>query len=191
MRTFFTTEQELIKLLESPDDNVWKQILKKQQCVFVSLPSGRTDWDENNSILSAFHRSGVKIFSYPDFFERINVDHESMTRLATPIYLLDISKEKAEEIRQEYGVCCYAVEDNTKPFISKRGWDIETTDEEKPKSWDFFFKNVFTNCNSIIIIDRYLFACDYNKKNDEPDEVIQDSYDNLEQILKNLNSATL
>ena len=94
MRTFFTTEQELIKLLKSSDDNVWKQILRKQQCVFVS-----SDWDENNKLLSAFHRSGVRIYSYPDFFERINEDHELMTKLGTPIYLLDITKDKAEESR--------------------------------------------------------------------------------------------
>ena len=178
---FFTTEQELKKLLESSDDNVWKQILKKQQCVFV--PS---DWDENNRILNAFHRSGVKIYSNPDFFDRIIVDYEKMTKVVTPIYLLDITKEKAEEISREYGLCCYAIEDNTKPFISKRGWDIETSDEEKPKNWDFFYDNIFTNCNSAIIVDRYLFACDYNKNNNEPDEVIQDSYDNLEQIMKNI-----
>ena len=181
MRAFFTTEQELIRLLESSDDNIWKQILRKQQCVFLS-----SDWDENNELLSAFHRSGVQIHSYPDFFERINEDHELMTKLGTPIYLLDITKDKAEEISREYGLCCYAIEDRTKPFISIKGWDIETSDEDKPKNWDYFYDNVFTNCNCAIIVDRYLFACDYNKKNNEPDEIIQDSYDNLEQIMKNI-----
>lgn len=186
MRTFFTTEQELINILESSEDNVWKEIVKKQQSIFVSLPSGRADWDESNPLLNAFHRSGRKIYAYPDFFERIKINRNNLTKLSTPIYLLDISKEDAEQIRRDYGVCCYDIESKMKPFIAKRGWVIETSDEEKPKNWDFFYESIIPFCNSIIILDRYLFASEYNKKNGEPDEVIQDSYDNLEQIIKNV-----
>ncbi len=186
MRTFFTTEQELINILSSHEDNVWKDVVKKQHYVFVSLPPGRINWDENNRLLSAFHRSGKKIYAYPDFFEKIKKDQAKMTKMSTPIYLLDITKEKAEEISREYGICCYAIGTMAKPFIVKRGWDIETTDVEKPNSWDFFYGDINSYCNSIVIIDRYLFSCDYNKKNGDPDEIIQDSYTNLEQIMDNI-----
>lgn len=186
MRTFFTTEQELINILASCEDNVWKDVVKKQHHVFVSLPSGRVNWDENNRLLSAFHRSGKKIYAYPDFFEKIKNDQEIMTKLSTPIYLLDITNEEAEEISREYGICCYAIGTMSKPFIVKRGWDIETTDVEKPNSWDYFYKDIHSYCNSIVIIDRYLFSCEFNKKNGEPNEVIQDSYANLEQIMNNI-----
>lgn len=186
MRTFFTTEQELINILESSGDNVWKEIVKKQHYVFVSLPFGRKEWDESNPLLNAFHRSGRKIYAYPDFFERIKNNRSDITKLSSPICLLDISKEDAEQIRRDYGVCCYDIESKMKPFVAKRGWDIETSDEEKPKSWNYFYDGIIPFCNSILIIDRYLFASDYNKKNGEPDEIIQDSYDNLEQIMKNV-----
>lgn len=185
MRTFFTTEKNLIKILHSKDTNVWKKILNLQDAVFISSPL--KEWDRKNKTLLAFHRSGKKLYSYNEFFDAINIDPSCILKLSQPTLLLDIKSNKAKTIMDDFGVCCYSINSKDKPFYTSPGWDIEVNAPEViDKSWRYFFSGLDKCCNSILIIDRYLFSSQWNKCSECPDDNIQDSYDNITCILENI-----
>lgn len=185
MRTFFTTEEILDKILRSRDTYVWKQILKQQDQVFVYAKSKDGNWDRNNKVLFNFHQSGKKIFSYNEFFDAILSENtKRVTGLSMPIFLLDIDAERAKKISDNYGVCCYSVKDKTSPFIANRGWSVETTDDDVDNSWSYFYQHLNPTSNSILMIDRYLFSSEWNKKNGDPDDYLRDSFFNIQNILE-------
>ncbi len=189
MRTFFTTEENLTKILHARDNNVWKQILMQQEIIYISSKNGNGKWDMTNKTLLNFHRSGKVFQVYDSFFNDIKGSRpDKTTNLGMPIYLLDIKPEEAKNIRDKYGVCCYSIKYKGKPFVVEKGWEIDSDDDDKlpTKNWNCFYDGLNTHSNSILIIDRYIFGSEWNKENGEPDEKFQDSLDNIQQILDNV-----
>ena len=186
MRTFVTTEQHLVDILNAPASDVRQKIVRKQHRILLSTISPDDTLDLTNRSLLNLHKTGVQIFPYSDFVNNITKTPEKLKCLSIPILYLDIDRESARDISTKYGVCCISAEETEPPFILRRGWDIETTDPDKEKSWDFLFKNVDKRSNSAVIVDRYLFASMNNKRNDDPDDNIEDSFDNLEAIISNI-----
>lgn len=185
MRTFFTTEENLIKILHSDDTNIWKRILNLHDVIFISSPTGM--WNQNNKTLSNFHRTGKKLYCYNEFFDRIKSDSRCVLNLSQPTFLLNLDSDKTNEIMDDYGVCCYSIESDNTPFYTNMGWEIEANDIDfVDKSWKLFFAGLNKSCNSILVMDRYFFASQWNKDSGCPDDNLQDSYDNLASVLDNV-----
>lgn len=99
--------------------------------------------------------------------------------MVNPAYILDYSEHEATEISKKYGVIFLPTRNTPEPAIAETGWTLDTSDDSKEQSWDFFLSGIKTKYNSLVIIDRYFFSS-------ENGESLEDSKFNLRSILKNL-----
>ena len=106
----------------------------------------------------------------------INKDNSKVLDLVNPVYILDYPEADAKLIENKYGVIFLPVKNTPKPILVKRGWEIDTSDVSKPRTWEFFLKGNKTKYNSVVIVDRYFFAS-------QSGESFEDSLFNLRAIL--------
>lgn len=170
-------EQEMVSY-KCSDNDVWPHIINNQDIIFLS------DYDEsamsNNRLLQNLHRIGIKIYQTPfEITENLNIIHN----ISCPTILSNISPEEAKKIRSDYGVNCYACNDDSTPFPIQQGWTIETSDPGIERNWKWFFEDIDRTCNSALVVDRYLFQNEWNKDNGLPDDNLDDSINNLRSIV--------
>lgn len=163
---------------KSSDNDVWSHIINSQDVIFLS------DIDESkisiDRLLQNLHLRKKQIYQTPfKITENLNVIHN----ISCPTILSDISLEEAQKIRSDYGVNCYACNDDSTPFPVQQGWTIETSDPENESNWKWFFEGSDRTCNSALIVDRYLFKNEWNKDNSLPDDNLDDSINNLRNIV--------
>lgn len=163
---------------KSSDNDVWSHIINSQDVIFLS------DIDESkisiDRLLQNLHLREKKIFQTPfEITENLNVIHN----ISCPTILSNISPEAAKKIRSDYGVNCYACNDDSIPFPVQQGWTIETSDPGIERNWKWFFEDVDRTSNSALIVDRYLFQNEWNKDNGLPDDNLDDSINNLRSII--------
>lgn len=179
MFSLYTTEENLIQMcLEA---GFWFDIIRKLKCVYVTTSSNNEEWDVGNDVLSALHRSGIMLEVNNELEKNIRKDHSNVYSLPNPVYLLDIEKEEAQKIEEEYGVICKPIAERNEMALTEPGWDINTSDKSKTQSWNFFLSGIKAPLNAIVIVDRYFFASEYKYK-----ETIDVSLKNLKQILETL-----
>lgn len=177
MFTLYTTEKKLTELcLEGAE---WYDIIRCQSDIFICNDSPKEEWDITNNILLSLHRSGTSINVDNKLLEDIKKDINTVLEVSNPAFILDIPFEEAKKIEEKYGVIFLSTMDTPRPILAKRGWDIDTTDESKPKTWEFFLKNNKISFNSLLIVDRYFFSS-------MKGETIDDSLFNLRAILEAL-----
>ncbi len=177
MFTLYTTEEKLTELcLEGAE---WYDIIRCQSEIYVCNDSLNEEWDVNNKILLSLHRSGTSIYVDNGLLADIKKDCDAILDVPNPAFILDISLEEAKKIEEKYGVIILSTTNTPRPILAKRGWDIDTTDESKPKTWDYFLKNNKVTLNSLLIVDRYFFSSLQG-------ESIDDSLFNLRVILEAL-----
>lgn len=177
MFTLYTTESKLTELcLEGAE---WYDIIRKQRTIYVCNDSDDEEWDLANPTLMALHRSGTSIEVDNELLEDIKEDNSKVMELTNPAYILDFDEQEAKNIEEKHGVIFLPVKNTPRPILSKRGWEIDTTDENKPKTWDYFLKSNRATFNSLLIVDRYFFSS-------EVGETFADSLYNLKAILKAL-----
>lgn len=177
MFTIYTTEDKLTELCLEGDE--WYDIIRNQRTIFVCNDSANEEWDVTNSILMNLHRGGTSIEVDNTFVEEIKEDNSKVRDIINPAYILDFNEQEAKAIEDKYGVIFLSTQNTPKPILSKRGWDIDTTDDSKPKTWDFFLKGNHVKFNSLLIVDRYFFSS-------QSGESIEDSLFNLRSILNAL-----
>lgn len=173
----YTTENNLIRLC-SEKENSWFKIIMKMKEVVVSTNNGDM-YNQQDPFLQTLHRAGVTIYTGDnDFINQISSTNPANV-LDDPCaaYLLDITDESANNIQSKYGVICQA-HNNNDNILTRKGWTIRTSTVQE-KSWKYFFTDHNCPINSLLIIDRYFFSS-------EPNESIEDSFFNLEQILDTL-----
>lgn len=125
--------------------------------------------------------SGAHIVDQGEYIDSIISNPERVLEYPDSIFLLDIEKIMASHIQDDFGVQCYGDclgDDFDEPKVSKKGWSI-TTLKSKRRDWKRLLSRHATDSNALIIIDRYLFSS-------ESGESIQDSYNNLEDILNSV-----
>lgn len=188
MKALCTTESQLRKMVFASEEDAWHQIANTHSCFVLSTENGVDDILKipNNQYLLNLHRSGKKLLFNTAIINALPKCPDYISNLSDCIYLLDITPKEASDIHSNYGVCCFSTQQITTPYLANRGWNIDTSDEDKEKTWDFFFKGVNRNCTSAVIMDRYLFCSSWDKGNDDPDDNIEDSYYNLETIIDNI-----
>ena len=184
MFTLYTTEDNLIQICLEED--FWFDIIQKQETVYIKTSSDNGEWDNNNPILTNLHRSGTKIEVNNQLDEEIRNDHSKVYSLSNPVYLINIEKNDANEIEEEYGVICKPIEESNNIALVEQGWEIDTADDYKKQSWNYFLSDIHVPMNAIVIVDRYFFSSEKNKTKATLNETLDDSYSNLEQILEAL-----
>lgn len=174
MFTLYTTEDKLTELcLEGAE---WYDIIRNQRTIYVCNDSDNEEWDFSNPTLLALHREGTSIEVDNELLTEIKEDNSKVLELVNPAYILDFKPEEAKAIEEKYGVIFLSTENTPKPVLAKRGWVIDTTDENIPNTWDYFLRGNRVTFNSLVIVDRYFFA-------NEGDETFDDSLFNLWSIL--------
>ena len=177
MFTLYTTEDKLTELCL--DGEEWFNIIRNQPTIYVCNESDNDEWDVTNATLMALHRSGTSIEVDNELLEEIKEDNSKVLELVNPAYILDFKAEEAKSIEEKYGVIFLPTSNTPRPVLAKRGWDIDTADNSKPNTWDFFLKGNKVNFNSLVIVDRYFFSS-------QTGETFEDSLFNLRMILNAL-----
>lgn len=174
MFTLYTTEDKLTELCL--EGGTWYDIIRNQRTIYVCNDSDEEEWDISNEILMNLYRGGVEIEVDNEFAEDIKNDTKSVLELVNPAYILDYSEQEATEISRKYGVIFLPTQNTPEPAIAETGWTLDTSDDSKEQSWDFFLSGIKTKYNSLVIIDRYFFSSEYG-------ESLEDSKFNLRSIL--------
>lgn len=174
MFTFYTTEDKLTELCL--EGGTWYDIIRNQRTIYVCNDSDEEEWDISNEILLNLYRGGVEIEVDNEVAEDIKKDTKNVLELVNPAYILDYSEQEATEISRKYGVIFLPTQNTPEPAIAETGWTLDTSDDSKEQSWDFFLSGIKTKYNSLVIIDRYFFSSEYG-------ESLEDSKFNLRCIL--------
>lgn len=174
MFTFYTTEDKLTELCL--EGGTWYDIIRNQRTIYVCNDSDEEEWDISNEILLNLYRGGVEIEVDNEVAEDIKKDTKNVLELVNPAYILDYSEQEATEISRKYGVIFLPTQNTPEPAIAETGWTLDTSDDSKEQSWDFFLSGIKTKYNTLVIIDRYFFSSEYG-------ESLEDSKFNLRSIL--------
>ena len=177
MFTLYTTEDKLTELCLEGEE--WFDIIRKQKTIYICNDSDNKEWDVTNATLVALHRfTHIEVDN--ELLEDIKEDNSKVLELVNPAYILDFKAEEAKSIEEKYGVIFLPTSNTPRPVLAKRGWDIDTTDENKPNTWDYFLDGNRVKFNSLVIVDRYFFS-----------KSIEDSLFNLRNILIKLLPNTM
>ena len=168
MLTLYTTEKKLTELCMEGAE--WFDIIRNQSEVYICNDSSDDQWDISNNLLCALHKSGTTIVVDNGILADIKKDTNSV---------LDFSAEESKKIEEKYGVIFLPSDKTPRPILAKRGWEIDTSDITKPKTWDYFLSGNKVVFNSLIIVDRYFFSSNQG-------ETLDDSLFNLKSILEAL-----
>lgn len=156
MFSLYTTENKLTELCL--EESEWYNIIRRQRTVYVCNDSEDDEWDLTNQVLLALHREGTSIEVNNDLVTEIKKDNSKVLELVNPAYILDYEEEAARSIEEKYGVIFLPIKNTPRPVLARRGWDIDTMDKSKPKSWDYFLGSNRVCFNSLVIVDRYFFS---------------------------------
>lgn len=169
-----TTKDNLIRLC-SEKENSWYKIIMKIKKVAISAKEDLLD----NEYLRILHKADVKFNRVAqDVLDGISSNHpEYVLKSPCAVYLLDIDSDKAKTIQSKYGVICLEKNSDAE-LLTKKGWSIDIL-KEQGYSWESFFTGHNCPVNSLLIIDRYFFSSEIG-------ETIEDSFNNLQQILNAL-----
>lgn len=181
MFTIYTTEEKLKEFCLEGDE--WYDIIKNQKTIIICNDSDEEEWDVSDTILMNLHRAGTTIEVDNTLVAEIKEDNSKVLDLINPAYILDFKEDEAKKIENKYGVLFYSTKNAPKPILVKRGWSIDTSDNSKPNTWDYFLKGNQVKLNSFLIVDRYFFSS-------EAGETIDDSLFNLRSILNVLLPST-
>ncbi len=176
MFTLYTTEDKLTELCL--EGGTWYDIIKNQRTIYICNDSDEEEWDISNEILMNLYRGGVEIEVDNELAEDIKNDTKSVLELVNPAYILDYSEHEATEISRKYGVIFLPTQNTPEPAIAETGWTLDTSDDSKEQSWDFFLSGIKIKYNSLVIVDRYFFSSEIEKG-----ESLEDSKFNLRSIL--------
>lgn len=186
MRTLCITEAKFNEICKGPKDNIWLQILLKQERVFFVASAANNKIDTNNKFLQVLHQAQIQFKSKSNKLKMINNNPLIIQDFDDSVLLLDIDENKAQEICRDYGVALFSTNSANDPYIADAGLDVDVYDKSVKKDWSFVYEGVVRNCSSILIIDRYFFCREWDKGNERPDDTIDDAKYNLKSILDNV-----
>jgi hypothetical protein len=142
----------------------WCRIFKNQGSIRIptEIPFDLDNYvcDQPNSIWELIDRDGIRIYSSDCFLDQLQKDTSSLLAHPKDIFLVDRSS-KSRTTKSNYGVILMT-DKSAKSEVLKLGWE-EPLKINQPYSWHSFFTDAGRDMskipsNSLIIIDRYLFA---------------------------------
>lgn len=185
MFTIFTTEQNLFDICGNAD-SIWYKVITRAASlcqIVVSTISPENKLDSTHRVHKNLRLKQIKVYPDSEYVNNFSKHPEKSLEETNPVFLVEIGEKQCSKIQERYGIICIPIRLQEQCFLTERGWRLDTEDPTKEKSWSSFFSGINPICNSIAILDRYFFASEAEKKNGEPDETIQDSYNNIREIL--------
>lgn len=173
MFSIVSTQSLLRKLVENNES--WNKVIRNTGKFYIKKESDYTNDPEDP--LTILSMAGADIKESDAFIDNIAAHPDTVLDNPESVYILDLEADLCHSIQEDYGVLCYHMEgDNcADPHLCMRGWSI-TTLPSKKRNWRNLLDREKVPSNSLIIIDRYLFASEIG-------ETIQDAYDNLAAIM--------
>lgn len=183
MFTLYTTEKKLVELY-STIGNPWQQVIFKSAIAVVSntVPASESDNKNKNQILRLLHQQ-QKLRYDRNYIDSIPCNPEKVLTSGSSVFILDIPSIDAKKISDQYGVLCYSCSDPIENPLLTPGWTIDTGDSSIKQEWSSVISNTGVPSNYLILADRYLIASEKNKSDKTLNESIQDSYNNIFEIL--------
>jgi len=162
--------------LDQDDSDTWYKILCKQQSININHSVDDEEfYDENNPLLVFSQMNGIEFNDETAYIDEVMKDNSKVLCQPCAAFVLNIDATKANEIQSRFGVLCQSSGDmNAKPLTIGDVTITTTT----PGTWTkrMPFGKVLPS-NSLILVDRYLFGS-------ENDETLQDSYDNIKDMME-------
>lgn len=162
--------------LEQDDSDTWYKILCKQQSINVDCNVEDDEfYDENNPLLIFSQMNDIEFNDASGYMNDVIADNTKVLEQPCGAFILNIDSTKAKEIQGRFGVICQSVDAMDSKGLTIGDVTINTT---RPSTWAkrMPFGKVLPS-NSLILVDRYLFGS-------ENDETLQDSYNNIRDIME-------
>ena len=162
--------------LEQDESDTWYKILCRQQGININHSVDDDEfYDENNPLLVFSQMKGIEFNDETDYMDAVSTDNSKVLQQPCAAFILNIDSTKATEIQNRFGVLCQSTDDmNARALVI----GDETITTISPGTWTkrLPFGKVLPS-NSLILVDRYLFSS-------ENDETLQDSYDNIKDMME-------
>lgn len=157
--------------LEQDDSDTWYKILCKQQCININHAVDDEEfYNEDNPLLLFSQMNGVEFNDASSYINDVINDNTKVLEQPCGAFILNIDSAKASEIQKRFGVICQSTEEKNAKPLTIGDITITTT---TPGTWAKRMPlGKVLPSNTLILIDRYLFGS-------ENDETLQDSYDNI------------
>ena len=172
----------------APQDN-WYKILQKQKSIYILFDknieySELSIDDAQTNPLFLLQQSGKEFVDTTNYLKDIYNHPQRVLENPCGAFILDIDKEKADDIQKKYGVICQSAKSIDGSFWKSIVYNahISISKNDKDHSWSEFLKGVNNlPSNSLLIIDRYLFSYENDYKT-----TLEDGVCNLFEVLKSL-----
>lgn len=162
--------------LDQNKADTWYKILCKQQSININHSVDNEEfYDENNPLLIFSQMTGVEFNDESSYINEVCEHNEKVLEHPCGAFILKVDDVKAKEITSRFGVLCQSANEMDARPLAIGDVTITTV---KPDSWQkrLPFGKVLPS-NSLVIVDRYLFGS-------ENDETLQDSYDNVGDLME-------
>lgn len=173
--------------MEPEEQDTWFKIFTKQDIIYVSLLDENNYITEEDPLFLLTKSYGVKINNATNYMNAIPAHPESVTQYWNGIFLLNISEEDAAAIQRDYGVICQSIDCMDASLLMNPDLRFSLKKDEKGYSWDLILQNIkakYVPSNHLILIDRYLFARDDDKrKKDDLNFTLRNLYDIMDTML--------
>lgn len=188
MLSLYTTENVLTEIYLSQDEDdlsIWYSFITKDNLcseLYVKF-NVDTDYEDNteNPVFSLAHNQNIPVNNLTFLSQVINLTIKEINN-PFAVFLLDISPELAKKISSKYGVICHSLQKDPKSnplFIESL--DINILQNKKGKDWNYLLSpDSVLPSNSVIVVDRYLFA---NKGTYGESEGLENIYNILNNLL--------
>ena len=153
--------------MEVEEQDTWFKIFTKQDFVYVSSWEEKDYFTQEDPLFLLSDSYGVEIRYATESMEAIPERPESVMDYWNGIFLLDISEEDAARIQKDYGVICQSTCHLDASVLMDPDLRFSLKKDEKGYSWDKILQNISAEhipSNHLILIDRYLFTRDDDKK---------------------------
>lgn len=164
--------------LEQDDSDTWYKILCKQQSININHAVDDEEfYSEDNPLLIFSQMNDIQFNDASSYMNEVIKDNAKVLEQPCGAFILNIDSAKANEIQRRFGVICQSAEENNARLLTIGDINLGMVDTRKTYTWAGRMplgKEVPSN--SLILIDRYLFGS-------VDDETLQDSYDNIRDIM--------
>lgn len=168
MVTIFTTCEGAVTIYADP---IWQRIIKKivenKKTKIIIDSEIPNDEDSELYLLDTTGYFRVQ----KDYIESVKKNHANVLNEPCGIFLLDITREEANEIQTKYGVICQSLDYLDHTILTQKGThaELHSSGKDKKWSWELIFRKFQRfPTNAVLVIDAHLFNND--KWNDEKDE---------------------
>ena len=193
------------KIMERPECKVHTKRMSFDYDIEVN-PNGEAvvdaaQWSESGALVEdalnvhlLYDRAGKFDYGAGQYLEMVVSDNKKVLEHPNAIFVLDVSKKKANEISKYYGVICQPIKEMSVADL-KDGYKVFMSPSSNIKSWGKCLKTnpnhgskicSLIPANSLIIMDRYLFTASSPKTKVKINKEINYGIKNVVSILNSL-----